>query len=319
MNRRIGPFDRIAVFGGLSVDRLAMAAEGMVHGASNPGTLRTAPGGVGLNLAANLARLGHRVRLVARTGDDRDGAWLGEVAAGIGIDAAGVSRASGLPTASYTAVFDDQGGLVAGIADMAVYDAMVPADIAPAAAAARADEFWVLDANLPAEVLDFLVGEANAAGLPVAALTVSPVKAMRLKPLLARIGVLFTNRREGAALLGLPPEHHRPSAAELAGELSRLPGPTVVLTNSADPLSLAVAGEVRQFAPLRAEIRSVNGAGDALAAGTIHGLALGRTLPEAVISGLATAALTVESEATTSPLVSRPALAGRIAGRHPVR
>jgi sugar/nucleoside kinase (ribokinase family) len=315
MNRRIGPFERIAVFGGATIDRLAMAREAPVAGASNPGTLRTMPGGVGFNLACNLARLGHAVRLVARTGEDGDREALVAAAAALGIDTVSVTAAADLPTATYTATFDHAGGLVIGIADMAVYDRMRPANILAGAAAARADDFWVVDANLPGEVLDFLVGEASAAGRPVAALTVSPVKAVRLKPLLDRLAVLFTNRREAAALLDLPPEAHRPSPSELAAELSRLPGPPVVLSNSADPLVVAVAGETRLFAPLRAAVTSVNGAGDALAAGTIHGLAMGRTLPEAVISGLATAALTVESELTTSPLVSRQAIADRIASR----
>lgn len=319
MNLRIGPFDRIAVFGGVTVDRLAMAKGPPVGGASNPGRTRTAPGGVGLNVASTLARLGHPVRLVARLGDDGDGAAALAAAAALGIDTSGMARTASAATATYTATFDNEGGLIIGIADMDIYDTMAPADIAAAAGAARADELWVVDANLPAEVLDFLVVEATAAGKPVAALTVSPVKAMRLKPLLDRLAILFTNRREAAALLHLPPEGHRQSPSELAAELSRLPGPAVVLSNSADPLIVAVAGEVRQFAPLRADVVSVNGAGDALAAGTLHGLALGRSLPEAVISGLATAALTVESDLTASPRVSRQALAERIAskGRSP--
>jgi sugar/nucleoside kinase (ribokinase family) len=315
MNRRIGPFERIAVFGGVTVDRLATSRDAPVAGASNPGHVRTAPGGVGLNVATNLARLGHPVRLIARTGADRDGEAVIEAVAALDIDASGIVRTSAVPTATYTAAFDQRGGLIVGIADMDAYDTMIPADIAAAAAAARADDFWVIDANLPAEVLDFLVEEAAASGKPLAALTVSPVKAVRLKPLLDRLALLFTNRREAAALLGLPPEDHRPTTVELAMELSRLPGPAVVLSNSADPLVVAVVGEVRRLAPLRATIASVNGAGDALAAGTIHGVAVGRTLAEAVISGLATAALTVESESTTSPLVSRQALADRIASQ----
>jgi pseudouridine kinase len=58
---------------------------------------------------------------------------------------------------------------------------------------------------------------------------------------------------------------------------------------------------------LKALVKSVNGAGDGLAAGTIHGLALGRTLLEAVLFGLAAAAIAIESEATVSPEL-RPAL-----------
>ena len=105
-------------------------------------------------------------------------------------------RSAGAATATYTATFDHAGGLVIGIADMDVYDAATPADIAAAAVDARADDLWVVDANLPAEVIDFLVMEAATASRPVAALTVSPVKALRLKPLLDRIAILFTNRRE---------------------------------------------------------------------------------------------------------------------------
>jgi pseudouridine kinase len=317
MNRRIGPFDRITVFGGATIDRLAMAKGPPVAGASNPGRTRTMAGGVGLNLATNLARLGHAVRLVAAVGEDHDGTAILAAAEAAGIDVAGVIRSARAPTATYTAAFDHEGGLIIGIADMAVYEAMVPGDIAAAAAVATADDLWLVDANLPAEVLDFLVGAAAAAGKPVAALTVSPVKAVRLTPILDRLALLFTNRREASALLGLAPDDHRHSLSGLAAELSRLPGPSVVLTNSADPLIIATAGEVRQFAPLRASVKSVNGAGDALAAGTIHGLALGRTLTEAVLSGLATAALTVESEGTVSPLLSRQAVADRIASKGP--
>ncbi|MBN9010612.1 MAG: hypothetical protein J0H63_10915, partial [Rhizobiales bacterium] len=76
MNLRIGPFERIAVFGGVAVDRLAMSRAAPVAGASNPGSTRTAPGGVGLNVASTLARLGHGVRLVARLGEDGDGAAI---------------------------------------------------------------------------------------------------------------------------------------------------------------------------------------------------------------------------------------------------
>ena len=76
----------------------------------------------------------------------------------------------------------------------------------------------------------------------------------------------------------------------------------------------ASGGELRAFAPLPAAVRSVNGAGDALAAGTIHGLALGHGLFEAVQFGLAAAAITVESEATLADADLARAVAGRIGG-----
>ena len=69
------------------------------------------------------------------------------------------------------------------------------------------------------------------------------------------------------------------------------------------------------FAPLKASVKSVNGAGDGLAAGTIHGLALGRTLHDAVLSGLVVAAIATEGEATVSPDLSPAMVASRIGAR----
>jgi pseudouridine kinase len=318
MESRIRPFSAITVFGGATIDRIAVSAAPPILGVSNPGSARTNSGGVGLNVAFSLARLGHKVRLVARVGADTDGEMIITAAAAAGADAGGISVSPVASTAGYYGAFDDRGGLIIGIADMGIYDEMLPAVVAPAIAGAAADDFWLVDANLPAETLDFLVGEAAQSGRQIGALTVSPAKAVRLQPLLDRLTLLFANRREAAALLDLPWSGHGPPAAELAAEISRNLTPNVVVTNSSDPLAAASHGEVRSLAPLRASIRSVNGAGDALAAGTVHGLALGRTLFEAVLSGLAAAAITVESETTVSPLLTPAAIAERIGagGKH---
>jgi sugar/nucleoside kinase (ribokinase family) len=141
---------------------------------------------------------------------------------------------------------------------------------------------------------------------------VSPAKAVRLAPLLRDITVLFVNRKEAAAILGLPPGEQNRSAVDLAEALAGRPRPDVVVTDAGAPLAVASGGEVRTFAPLPARVRSVNGAGDALAAGTIHGLASGRTLFEAIRPGLAAAAITMEHEGTVPPGLTAAAILARL-------
>ena len=310
MDEHIGPFDSITVFGGATVDRIAVTAGPAVLGASNPGASRAAPGGVGLNVARNLGRLSHRVQLVTRIGDDAEGAAILAAAKAAGVDMGGITISDTSPTGSYQAAFDSGGGLVIGIADMSITDEMTPAALAPAAA--QAGDFWVIDANLPATTIAFLASEAGAAKRTLAALAVSPVKALRLASVLDRLALLFANRAEAAALLG---RHGREaqSLAELARQLTSMGLRNMVISDSAGPLVAASGGELRAMAPLPAAVRSVNGAGDALAAGTIHGLALGHGLFEAVEFGLAAAAITVESEATVAEL-TRERVAGRIGG-----
>src|SRR5262245_29682631 len=275
----MGPFDSITIFGGATVDRVARSVGTTMLGASNPGIARSYPGGVGMNVARILGRLNHNVRLVTRVGRDSDGDTVMAAASAAGIDVGQVTVSESAPTASYQAAFDHEGSLVSGVADMTIFDEITPAVVAAAAMKPAGRGLWVVDANLAAETLDFIVGEAAVAGVPVAAMTVSPAKAVRLAPLLDKLALLIANRRESAVVLDRHLDRRSPATTDLARRISRVLTPSVVVSNAAKPLVIGMRGEIRVFAPLKAAVKSVNGAGDGLAAGIIHALALGQSLP----------------------------------------
>jgi sugar/nucleoside kinase (ribokinase family) len=203
---------------------------------------------------------------------------------------------------------------VIGIADTDVLEEIEPLDVSAAAAEADAGDFWLIDANLSADTLDFLVEDARENGRPVAAVGVSPAKAIRLYPLLGRLTLLFANRLEAAALLGANPDEKLFSTAHAAAELARAGALRVVVTGGNGPLSAASGGEVRSFMPLRTEAKAVNGAGDSFAAGTIAGLARGGSLNDSIRFGLAAAALTVEHGGVAEAPFRPGALEERIGG-----
>jgi sugar/nucleoside kinase (ribokinase family) len=300
------------VLGGATMDHAAFTIAPPVLGASNPGMAHTSPGGVGLNVARDLARLGQRVRLVTRVGKDADGEAVVAAAGADGVDMGGTGISTAARTATYRAAFDDKGGLIIGIADMAVMDEITAEAVREAAAAAAPGDTFVVDANLPAATLAFLVDAAALAGRPVAAIAVSPAKAVKLIPVLDRLTLLFATRREAAALLGRPDDASVPTR-ELAARLAESGAAHVIVTDSGDPLAAAMSGEVHLFAPFPAHVRSVNGAGDALAGGVLHGLAGGRSFFDAVLSGLAAAAITVEEDGTVAAGLNAAAIEARIA------
>ena len=312
MDQPLRHFDRVTVFGGATIDRIAQSDARPVMGASNPGHARRMAGGVGFNVAAVLARLGATVRLVSRIGADPDGEAIVAACAAAGIDTSNLGTSADKATAGYHAAFDNHGELIVGIADMDICTELNPAAVGPAAADS-ANDFWVVDANLPEETLAFLVEQAAATGTPVAALAVSPVKAMRLARLLDRLAFLFANRREAAALLGLDP-NRTSGAASLAAELSRTRATRIVVTAGGEPVIAARAGETRAFVPLKTDVSAVNGAGDSFAAGTIAAMAEGRPLTDAIRFGLAAAALTIEHGGVAAAPFKPGALAARIAG-----
>jgi sugar/nucleoside kinase (ribokinase family) len=315
MDQIVRPFDSVTVFGGATLDRVAQSSAPPVMGASNPGTVRRIPGGVGLNVAMVLARLGVPTRLVARVGTDIDGNTVTDAARTAGVDTSGVTVSPDTPTAGYHAVLDDAGGLIIGIADMKICDEMVPATLGPAAGASGERDFWIVDANLPVATLAFLVEEASASRRDIAALTVSPAKAVKLVPVLDRLSYLIANRREAAALLGQDANEPGATVARLATELAARRSGRVVVTNGAEPLAAANAGEVRSYAPLKVDVTGVNGAGDSFAAGVVSGLWHNIGLNDAIRFGLAAAALTLESGSVLQARFSEDAIAERMGGR----
>jgi pseudouridine kinase len=308
----IDRFRSVTVFGGATMDHAAATANLPILGASNPGTARTSPGGVGLNVARDLARLGLRVRLVTRVGADHEGEAIIAAAAADGVESSSIGVVTGSRTATYRAAFDNEGGLIVGIADMDIFDDICPAVVRQPVEEAPAGEIFVIDANLPAPTLAFIVEAASAAGHQVAAIAVSPAKAVRLTPLLRRIALLFATRREAAAVLGRTGDPAVATSA-LAEMLAGVGVPNVVVTDSADPLAAASDGALRSFVPFPAVARSVNGAGDALAAGTLYGLALGGAFFDAVMLGLGAAAITVEDDGTVAAGLNAVALEARLA------
>ncbi len=314
MDQPLRRLDRVTVFGGATIDRIARSSAAPVMGASNPGHARRLPGGVGFNVAAIIARLGIATRLVTRVGDDPEGEAVLLAARGAGVDTTAASVSHAAPTAGYYAVFDDRGNLVVGIADADVIEEIRPADVAPIAASATADELWVVDANLSAETLDFLIEEARVNDHPIAALTVSPAKALRLAPAIARLSYLFANKAEAAALLaGNAQVNTNIGVQHAARDLAHLGPLQVVVTGANGPLYVASGDDVRSFTPLRTDIKAVNGAGDSFAAGTIAALTEARSLNDSIRFGLAAAAMTVEHGSVAEAPFAPGALSARIA------
>ncbi len=279
----------VTVFGAIALDSRLTARAPLVPATSNPVASRETPGGVGRNVAVAMARLGARVSLASRIGDDAAGAALLADLAAQGIDARHVSRTADAPTARYWAVLEPSGDLALGLADMAVIDGLDPAALDPATAMPAAA--WFIDANLPAACIDHLLGHPGRPPL-VAVDTVSTAKAEKLRCRLAAIDLLFTNQAEATVLVGITdPE---PLLAAGAG--------AVVMGAGAAGLVVADASGITRLAALEVAKQDVTGAGDALAAATLVARLAGLALPAAARLGrLAAAAVLEGSEAPTIP------------------
>lgn len=294
----------IACIGAAHLDHRGTTQAPVVLGTSNPGSVVTDLGGVARNVAENLYRLGCRVMLCSRVGDDEAGRRV----LAQPFDTSWISISASRPTASYTAILDCAGELVVGLADMQVYDEVTPEVLAPALPSLGEAAIWFADANLPVETLDWLLVQAGP--VPVAVDAISVAKSRRLVSLLRRIPYLFCNLAQAGSLCGGDALQDPAAAARALLQLGASCG---VVTGGVKGVAVYESGRVTALPALVADpVRDVTGAGDALIAGTLYGLLLRRdSLCEAVRLGLAAAAITVESITAVSPHLNAEVLHAR--------
>jgi pseudouridine kinase len=277
------------------MDVVARSTEPVEPGTSNPGTTHLTPGGVGRNIAENLARLGIPVRLVAAVGDDAFGDAVLRATADAGVDIGGVRR-DAERTGTYTALLDDRGELVAAVSDMAATDGLDVDDLDLAGA-----EAVVLDGNLAVPTARHVADLATKAGVSLAVEPVSAPKARRLAALLDRPVdwlVVTPNEDELAALTGRARDDRDAAIADLhaAGVrhvwLRRGPAGSTLSTAGSAPVDLE---------SLPTEVVDVTGAGDSMLAAFLAALLRGADPVEAARHAHRAARATIESPHTVRP------------------
>lgn len=302
------PEPYVVVIGGANTDVKARSTGPVLPATSNPGAVVTSPGGVGRNIADNLARLGTSTYLLSAVGSDRLGDDLVEATAAAGVHVDHVRR-SARPTGSYTAVLDHLGELVVAVADMAATQDVTPELVDEAADLVAGAAAVVLDGNLPADTLIRAAALADAAGVRVVLEPVSVPKARTIALGRHPVHTVTPNADELSALTGLATT----TDAELATAMQALHarGVELVWVRLGDKGSLLSHG--RSLAIIDAEpttVVDVTGAGDAMTAAYTHALVSGAEPLAAARLGHRAAALTIASPETVrtdlADLLARP-------------
>jgi pseudouridine kinase len=287
----------IVCIGGAAVDRKYRARRPLVPETSNPVTSEISFGGVARNVAENLSRLGVPCSLVSVLGDDENGRSILQHLTRLGIGT------------SHVLVLRPNGDLAFGLADMAIFDTFVPSRLRKIWPNLSCSGWLFADCNLPSDTLHALLELSRSHSRLLAVDAVSVSKAGRLPHDLHGIEILFLNRDEAQALTG---ESLAP--ADAASALVERGANRVVLTCGADGMIVAEASGTVSLRSDRAQIVDATGAGDALIAGTLAGLARGLLLADAARSGMIAARLTLAHSASVRPDLS-PALLDAAARR----
>lgn len=189
----------ILVVGGQNIDICGLPEVEPSSHESTPGHVRISEGGMGRNIAANLALLGEEVKLLTVFGSDNMAERLAASARRLGIDTT-QSLTVSAATSTYLLITTTEGEASLSIADTDLFDSMTPKALAARQKVIGGAGLLVADTNLPRDTLNWL---AEHCACPLFLSTISSYKAPRAQSMLAKVHTLAVSALEAQVLSGI--------------------------------------------------------------------------------------------------------------------
>lgn len=296
------------VVGGVNIDIGGRSFGALVQQDSNPGSITTSLGGVGRNIAHNLALLGTDVRLLTAYGDDIHGQRIASSCSELGIDASNALKVTGVPTSTYLYIADPDGEMAIALSDMEVCRRITPAYLSANLTMLQNAQVIAVDTNLPEESLVYL---AETCVPPLFCDPVSTTKAEKLLPILNKIHTLKPNRLEAELLSGVP-IREKQDVEKAARVLLDKGIRRVFISMGSDGVYAASDDEQLWLPNLPGTMVNTTGCGDAFMAALVWAYLEGLDLRNTALAGLAAASIAMESNETINPVISATAVKNRI-------
>lgn len=202
--------DYVVVIGGANVDIGGTPHHSLIEEDSNPGIINITFGGVGRNIAHNLANLGVKVKLITAVGNDSFGNEIISYCERVGIDTEYSKRVDNMRSSMYMYINDDQGNMQLAISDMDICSMITPEFIDENLDVINKASAVVADCNLTHESLMHIKEVSRS---PVFIDTVSVNKSPKIKDNLKGLYAIKPNSLEAEYLTGIKIDNKEDCAA----------------------------------------------------------------------------------------------------------
>ncbi|MEX3019984.1 pseudouridine kinase [Kluyvera sp. STS39-E] len=292
----------VVTIGSANIDVAGYSHASLNYADSNPGKIKFTPGGVGRNIAHNLALLGKPSWLLTAVGSDFYGQSLLAQTRQPGVHVDKCQIVSGENTSSYLSLLDNTGEMLVAINDMDITDHISAAFLAQHADFIRGAKVIVADCNISEEALAWVV--ENAGSTPVFVDPVSAWKCVKIRERLGQIHTLKPNRLEAETLSGIALSG-REDVGKVAAWFHERGLNRLVLSMGGDGVYYSdIHGETGWSRPIKTNVINVTGAGDAMMAGLASCWVDNVPFIDSVRFAQGCAAMALASEYTNNPNLS---------------
>lgn len=288
------------IIGGANIDIMGKTDTILISHDSNIGKVTRSFGGVGRNIAENIARYGVPTHMVSAVGDDFDGHNLIRYCEEAGMDMSDTLVVKNATTSTYLAVLDHEGDMMVAINDMGVLNSITQEHMDQVFQKISKEDLLVVDTNLDKKMLEWILTHAPC---PIFVDPISCNKAVKLRGLLKYIHTLKPNIFEAETLSGLKVE----TEADLIkmGQFFLDEGVKEVFISLASEGVFAM-NEQEHYHIKAKSVQLVNatGAGDASMGAICVSEALNMNLKEKILFSQTASILTLQSPESVCPDLS---------------
>ncbi len=292
----------IIIVGGINIDIEGVPYRELTECDSNPGTVKVSCGGVGRNIAENVARIGMDCAMLSAIGSDELGRGAKAQLARLGLDTSLIREIPGKHSAIYMSILGPERDMQLALCDMEIINELGAADLAAACAKFPEAKAVALDGNLNEDLLREATEIFAAKSLfydPVSA-----NKAERAKTHIGRFHSIKPNLIEAEVLLDMKirDDEDIRTAARIFLEKGIK---NVYITRGSRGVYFR-SSEKEGFIkpPDCIKIESATGAGDAFSAMILYGMARDLPIEEVASLGMAASLIAMESEKAVNDKLS---------------
>ena len=265
-------------------------------------------GGVGRNIAHNMALLGIDTRMITVLGDDLYAQKIASSCGELGIDLSKSLRVPGGTTSTYLFIADENGDMSLALSDMDIYQHLKPSILASRLSWVNNAQIAVVDSNIPEETIVWLCEHAE---VPIFADPVSVAKAEKFRNVLGKIHTLKPNRLEAELLSGVS-IHDEESLNRAADVLLSEGMHRVFISLGAEGVLAADQNERKHYPNIPGNMVNTTGCGDAFMAALVWAYLQGTDLEGSTMAALAASSIAMESIETINPVLSVEAIRNRM-------
>ncbi len=291
---------RIFVIGGANIDITGKVLNDVYLKESNIGKISYSFGGVGRNVAENLAHLGAEVSFLTVFGNDAFAKELKEYMGSLSIDISDCQTSETNGSSIYLSVLDRENDLLVGLSDMDVLDELTTESIDRFLSKTKKDDILFVDTNLQRETIEYIFQHASC---QIAVDPISSVKAKRLEGLLSYLSYFKPNNYEAENFSGLSITDEA-SAKEVLSYFASQGVKETVISLGSHGVLVKTESDCKWYKNPPIQPVSATGAGDAFFACYLRYKAENLCTDECVRRACIGSVLTLLSPDTCSPLLN---------------